>query len=188
LDDDDLTLIDPMFDAYVSEAALQSSEYAEMFNTANSHALSAARVHEKLARLQEGGLVTTNASGRYGLTPAGGDAWEKERTPNWDLYCVASEDWAGNELRAIEITAFSRDEGRRFLELSIECGLCPPNAIDSVKWIVPRQSRIYWKRDPIPWVAELSDLGPWPLTHVDRKRFQEQKRTWSEIGSLITVL
>ena len=187
LTEDELTVIDPLFDSYAPKKALSSRNYASSFNTDYSHNLSDAELDACLERFTKEGLVfgpiSTRAS-TYGLTPAGGSIWEAERRPIWELFCVASEGLESEGMCEVEITAYSHDVGRAYLSLAEECGVYSDFETADLLWRQPTPSRIYWKERPRPWCTAVHvRKNDWRM--VDAERFKRDLKSWSDINDLI---
>jgi hypothetical protein len=161
LTDEELILMDPMFDTHVSRYPLLSENYQEMFNTGYSHGLAAQELDAVLGRLQQGDLIATADNGGtiyYGLTAKGGPLWEAERRPAWESFCTASEDGRGpNGLCSLKIVAFSREVGAQYLCAARECGLYPLLDLTRVAWTVASDLPIYWTGQPSTLVAPTSE-------------------------------
>jgi hypothetical protein len=189
LKDDELLLLDPLFDAHVSERALLAHNYASSFNTGYSHALSNQAVTACLATFEEEGLLFLPDPSRpstYALTPAGGELWEAERAPEWSLYCVASEAPQDDGTCLVDVTAFSRDVGYAYLVAARHCGVYHGFDTDNLSWHQPTPSRIYWKEAPRPWCTTVR-LRTNDWSSIDVARFRKEVTSWSDISDLKSI-
>ena len=92
LTEDELLLLDVMFDSIVYEPMLRHRNFRNQFNT-RGHSLSDRVLKTTLHRLvlNELLVVTQNElRGHFGitLTPLGGTVWSSERVPIWERFCV----------------------------------------------------------------------------------------------------
>jgi len=87
LSEEELLILDVLFDARDRFESLIKENYASWHNLPYSHNLETNVLRDLINRLVENGILTSHPSdfdGRifYGLTEAGGKLWEVERVPN----------------------------------------------------------------------------------------------------------
>jgi hypothetical protein len=91
LADEQLILLDVLFDVGASFELLREEGFQEQWNLVYSHGLDDRSLRSHLRWLSEhGALEIGSHSGRplYRMTPAGGELWSQERCPVWERYCL----------------------------------------------------------------------------------------------------
>jgi hypothetical protein len=181
LTDDDVILLDPMFDSPHRPRAFYRSNYRDLFNTSYCHRLSDGDVDAALRKLCEAGLVR-HFDARYGLTPAGGLLWEAERNPPWSMFCYESEGGKGGDaIRDVEVVAVSRDVGEQFLCRAQMYGRYADVSMSSVGWSPMERSPIYWKQDLAAWYTRFPSKAS---DRWDHDGFFSARGWWSSITDL----
>jgi hypothetical protein len=181
LTDDELILLDPMFDSPHRPRAFYHSNYQDLFNTPYCHCLSDSDVEAALVRLCGAGVVGYS-NGRYALTADGGRLWEAERDPPWPMYCYEAEGHQdGGRLWDVEIVAVSREVGEQFLCTAQRYGRYPDVSMASLNWSPMERSPIYWKQDLAAWHTRFpSQAGD----QWDHDGFFNAMQWWSSLTDL----
>ena len=92
LTDDQLLILDVIFDGGAKPSMLRQRYFVEQWN-APSHSLSDDQLELTIKQWLSDGVLEarTSTHGRYiALTPIGGELWASERCPIWDRYCCES--------------------------------------------------------------------------------------------------
>ena len=151
LTDNELLLLDCMFDSNVWERQLNRDSYRLQFNMGYTHALDDRTLKETLASLADRGLVIRSIYGQkiaWSLTPIGGEQWERERKPPWDAYCT---DRSGRS--SLMVLSTERATAEAFWTIGSKTRL----------WKVGDKQPRYWR------IADNYRLLPWrsfPAIHV----------------------
>ena len=181
LTDDEVILLDPMFDSPHRPRALYRANYQDLFNTPYCHRLNDSDVDAALVKLCEAGLVSYSDE-RYGFTAAGGLLWEGERRPPWSMFCSESEGCENDDdVWDVELVAVSRDLGQQFLRTAQMYGRYADVSMASLSWSPVERSPIYWKHDLAAWHTRFSSrVGD----RWDHDGFFSVRGWWSSIGNL----
>ena len=143
LSDDELLILDFLFDKQSKAEHLDASIYAVHMDCGYTHGLGAEQLDQSIKSLvARGMLASRNRRGWEGvlcLTKAGGSAWESERCPDWSLYLwhSATVQESGN-LLTIESPSFATLS--RFVPAAREMGLFSPGDA------AVREARPFWLR------------------------------------------
>ena len=143
LSDDELLILDVMFDSYVTWPMLRRRHFTNQFN-AESHSLDDEHLVETLRRFVREDVIApiehTFRGHRYiGLTPAGGGLWSRERCPVWECYAMSRirESTTDRELLTVRAaTAQIRDDYLR---------LVPDGPARRRTAVIKDDSLIYWR-------------------------------------------
>jgi hypothetical protein len=115
LTEDELTLLDVLFDGGASFHLLRRSDFSEQWNHL-SHGLDDGELQTTLDRLcgnQILELVDARNRPYYRLTRTGGELWEQERTPVWERYATERYGNTTSDTPTVSVCAVSphiRDE------------------------------------------------------------------------------
>ena len=88
--DDDLILLDVLFDGAASTRLLRRDVFHWQWNLGYSHNLTDNELRSHLLKLCELGVIKTTVSGTricFQLTALGRDLWSQERCPDWSRFC-----------------------------------------------------------------------------------------------------
>jgi hypothetical protein len=91
LTDDQLVLLDVLFDAGTFFRLLRREGFCGQWNLGYSHHLDDATLRCNLRWLCEHGVLMTEPEGNetvFRMTAVGGELWSQERCPVWDRYCI----------------------------------------------------------------------------------------------------
>ena len=143
LTDDELSLLDVMFDGGVAISMLRQCNIGPQFNV-RPHSLDDESLKQSLKRFQQQGIVEPlefrHRNRRYiGLTSDGVSLWESERCPKWERYCTER---VCAELRGktiISVRAVSPDVRDEYLRIAVE------NPIRLKKTTINDNGLIKWK-------------------------------------------
>jgi hypothetical protein len=194
LTDDVLLLFDALFDHVDVLDALRRDAYAACQNLPYTHGLDDAALDRTVEDLVRGGLLArrTERRGRtwYGLTEAGGQLWEAERTPRWERFCCDSwwpDEESGHWRGAVWSPQASTAEA--YLLAARRRGLHAPDVV----WEAPTLSG---HRRLVPWktfdtVYEVRLRLPRSMDEpggvVDWAGYEGERTWWRSIGELATL-
>lgn len=91
LADDQLVLLDVLFDARVLCRLLRRESFLERWNLGYTHNFDDSGLERNLRWLRERGVLDIVRDGSrtwVQITPHGGSLWSLERCPDWDRYCI----------------------------------------------------------------------------------------------------
>lgn len=110
LTDQQLILLDVMFDFSVRFRNLRDGDFREQWNVGYSHGLTDDELRCQLRWLCEHGVLETYLADdgtRYRMTPSGLELWSKERSPVWSRYCRSSQKTTLRGRTLLSVTAAS---------------------------------------------------------------------------------
>jgi hypothetical protein len=190
LTDDELILLDVMFDGGAPFRLLRRNVFQDQWNC-HSHNLSDEQLRETLKRLVESGLLKTERRDRrtyFQLTPDGGQKWETERLPVWHRY--ATDKYGETPLGKpfVTITARSSQSRDDFWRIGCEVGFFAYTNGRIKTSMIKNHVLIPWKTFPSLYVL-VAVLDDW-FASTDWRAF-DARRTWwrvvrsrSPLGSL----
>lgn len=157
LSDDELLLLDFLFDISLSSHRLRRADYSLHMNCQYSHGLTDQELKPTVQSLVDRGLVRSRirkvwqkTSGRhndsciYSMSETGGRQWELERLADWDRFVVSSRPGLPTNIRGmIRIVCRSEQVGRLCLGAMFASGLVSP--IDRIR------VRTAWNARLLPW-------------------------------------
>jgi hypothetical protein len=121
LTDDQLILLDVLFDVAVSFKRLRAEDFGERWNVRYSHQLDDAQLQCALRWLCEHGVleIERDADGTafHRMTAAGGALWSEERCPVWERYCTERYKTTSRGRTLMTVTAVSAEVRDHFLSL-----------------------------------------------------------------------
>jgi hypothetical protein len=91
LTDDQLVLLDVLFNGGTWLRLLGREHFLEQWNLGYAHGLDDATLECNIRWLWEHGVVERERDGEhtwFRMTPDGGDLWSRERRPVWERYCM----------------------------------------------------------------------------------------------------
>jgi hypothetical protein len=172
LSDNDLILLDALFDRPASIRFLRRKAFHAQYNLGYLHRYNDDELRLRLLYLSEQGILrpeSWNNRTLFHMTAEGGSLWSQERCPVWDRFCTEryQETSSGRTLMTvIAISPTIRDD---FL-------------------------RIWPPTDARRRVATVSDYGlvpwhPFPILYVGLATYVEQRRwTWEEYTAFAEIL
>ncbi|MEW4490623.1 hypothetical protein AB1L42_21235 [Thalassoglobus sp. JC818] len=120
LSDDDLILLDVLFNGFVPFSMLCSDAFQFQGLLGYTHNLNDDELRCRLRRLVEHRVLEIKRDGNrtsFGMTAYGGELWSQERCPIWDRYC-RDYDSTGSEIRTMmSVVAVSPQIRDDFLRL-----------------------------------------------------------------------
>lgn len=189
LSDDDLILLDAMFDKRRSLQQLRAVNFGEAINFPPEyiHQLDDYDLRDAMGGLVARGWVDIErgeSRGRsmYGLTTAGGELWERERQPDWDRY-VRSSSWCerieGLDQWLAEVMSPSVEIAAAFYACDREVKIHKAGLT-----ILDDYPLLYWKTFPTVYqiLAPYSPLMDWPS--VDWEVYEQNRVWWRDLMEL----
>lgn len=180
LTDDELILLDVMFDGFwMRPPLLRRAIFRERWNTAE-HSLSDEELRETLLRWTRSGLLEFGVEGYVRITAQGGSLWEAERTPVWDRFACGHSRPLPSGDRVWMILARQRQIAEHYYWWHVTVGLrarVPARRMHRVE--VRRCTWLRWKRFPT-WQLFALPVQDRPIDEVLRANWQELEshRSW----------
>ena len=121
LSNDELLILDMLFQSDVTAPMLRKSGFVALFNP-EPHSLEDAPLRDTLWRWVREGIIKPTDSRCQGhrylqMTPLGGRLWSAERRPIWERYCTESYRMFGRGVDLMTVVAVSSDIRDDFLRL-----------------------------------------------------------------------
>lgn len=188
LTDEELMLLDAMWDGDCALWMLQKDQYQSMTDLPYCHNLEDETLIETLGILATQGLVRdylyvyaeTEDKRYFGLTPEGGAWWELERKPDWDNFCYSAE----------------RD-GKWFVESpSLETAMNYAQWAYEAGWGASHPTKLQIIEKPmyrfLPWydfpvVYELFGILQPKTYNLDLDSYHERRTWWMDIPELLDL-
>lgn len=184
LTDEELLILDVLFDENDTFEALVKENYGSWHNLPYSHHLETGALQDLIDKLLGNEIIISHSSGPdnrifYGLTEAGGKLWELERVPDWERYCIDSSAPDENEHWVLQVESSSITTARAFLDCASDCRLYRFHQ-DDIRIITLKNEKIStidWRM--FPTVCSISvPTDPLPNGNVTDWNEYESRRTW----------
>jgi len=181
LSDDQLVLLDVMFDCGVCIEALRRDTFQQDFNLQYGHGLDDAALTCNLRWLCEHGVLSTERRRVFHMTPAGGKLWSEERCPVWERYCDISNRPTHRDrklMRVLAQTASVRDHALTLLaprrahrRVTVVDAALPP-------WRARAQFHvgIALYEEPRRWTP--AEYHVWAAEKQERQAVLEREQSW----------
>ena len=190
LSDDELILLNVMFDCAVPLRMLQQSVFTDHWNRP-SHKLNDDQLCDTMNRFCEANSLASEPDTwrdetclYYSFTPHGGELWEAERTPVWDRYAMdqygGRTDSSGRQTLLIRaLSATIRDDLWR---ISGEVGMWSSDIGRVRFWQISRHVLIPWKTFPRIYVAvgKIRD----ECRRCDLSLYESRRTWWRDVEEL----
>jgi hypothetical protein len=193
LSDDELILLDVMFDAGASLRLLRRSVFADQWNHP-SHNLDDDQLRDTIDRFCEAGILASEPFtwrdemvSIYWLTPHGGTLWEAERTPVWERYVSGRRSFTRSSGREIvSFCALSENVLSDYWRLG-DIDMWRSDVVRVRFWQISRHAIIPWKDFPrihaaVIYVKDNDSGGVCQDAQVYKGawgwRLYESRRTW----------
>jgi hypothetical protein len=179
---DELYLYDALFAGNAPMRMLRREIFQEAFNLPWSHDLADDALESLIDGLIARGLVTRNDRGIVGLTPAGGEVWERERRPPWDRFCYDSAEEIDGGWR-LDVFASTEALAREFVTtaMAIDLYRLRDAGASITTRIEPDHDLIPWKRATYHVVSSRYDEHDGP---IDWARYEKDRTWWRSISEL----
>ena len=182
LSDEELLILDVLFDARDTFEALLKENYGSWHNLPYTHGLETSLLRELIDKLVRNGTMKSYASRDrlfYGLTESGGKLWEVERAPDWERYCIESStvDEDGNWTLSVESPAITT--ARAFLDCAKDCSLYRfnPDDLATSTDVDGKISIVEWRVFPAVYSISVQTYPLPEMNTVDWNEY-ESKRIW----------
>jgi hypothetical protein len=176
LTDDELILLDILFDVRCSIAFLRREVFREQFNC-DSHNLDGSQLESAVERLIGEGILETsdhrsNETRSLQITPKGGRIWSEERAAIWELYGYETSKTLPNHREMVTFIGVSAECRDSFLDL------WPRANAKHRAWVIEEYELIYWRRfHPVyVGVAIYDNPTEWEIDEYFEYVKQEEKR------------
>jgi hypothetical protein len=189
--DEELLILDVLFDSRDTFESLVKENYAGWHNLPYSHDLETGMLRDSVNKLIGKGIISTHTSGPdhrifYGLTESGGNLWEVERAPNWEGYCMASSTVEENGNWMLLVESPSMATARAFLDCATHCHLYGFNQdeIRIATLIEENLSTVYWRVFPtVCSMCVRTYLFP-GTDQADWKEYENKRTWWRDLAEL----
>src|SRR5215216_1219824 len=188
LTDEELLVLDVLFDSSDIFESLVKENYGSWHNLPYSHGMEAEILRNLVDKLICNGIITSQTSSPrnkvfYALTEAGGKLWEAERAPNWERYCTDSSTQEENGNWTLVVESPSVATAKAFVDCADDCLLYRFNR-DEIKMttsIEQSLSTVYWRAFPV--VCSISvPTHPLPdLTRADWNEYENSRIWWRSL-------
>jgi hypothetical protein len=187
LTDDELLLMDFVFDVWAAERFLRRDVYHAHRNVRFTHGLDDEALSRTLRSLVGRGLFACEThddeAPRYSLTPRGGDLWEAERKPDWTRYCRARLTGIASGAHRARVFSPDRTTLDRFISVATETRYYTNMPARWRHAQLANCALLPWKTYPTVHVA-LFKLPEQRFENVDWKRFTKERASWSCVSGL----
>jgi hypothetical protein len=187
LSDDELLILDAIFDKKVAPIMLQGADFAVFFNC-RPHTLNDRCLADTLERFQREGVIAVcddsfSSERIVQMTPDGGALWSAERCPDWSRYCIEEYRGQMSKNRVImSVQAVSSDVRDDFVRLWPMYPARRKNAVISDRGLIPWRNfgtvyvglALYYESDQTSSHSRLA-RNDHQLAHWKRI---EPERTW----------
>lgn len=120
LTDDQLVLLDVLFDGGACLSLLRDEDFSERWNLGYGHALDDVALECNIRWLCERGILALDGNAEHvsiRMTPEGGALWSRERCSVWDRYCTSRYETVSRGRTLMTVRAVSREVRDQFLTL-----------------------------------------------------------------------
>jgi hypothetical protein len=185
LSDEQLFLLDVLFDGGTSFELLRHEHFFEQWNLGYSHNLDDRHLGCELQWLcQHGVLAEVSYRGKtvFQMTAAGGELWSQERCPVWDRYCMNRFKRTSKDRTLISVIAVSPKVRDDFLTL------WPMTSARRRASKIANYRLITWRpfsecfvgvmiyREQLEWTCE--EYAAWAEECLQHQAVLERERSW----------
>lgn len=155
LSDDELLLLDALFDKGGYWQMLRRDDFAKRHALPHSHTLDDNALQHTLARLREDALLQAyyapydapDYRQHWMLTPRGGALWQRERLPDWSRYCYATTYY--DDTRALwRVESPALATAQAFAQTAHALGMGAPSPQTLQHMELPQYQMLPWKSFP----------------------------------------
>ena len=191
LSEEELLILDVLFDATDMFESLTRENYASWHNLPYSHHLETSILRDLISRLVDHGILRTHPSGFedrifYGLTKLGGELWEAERVPNWERYSTdySTEDETGHWKLSVESP--STATAQAFMDCANHCRLYAfkQDEIRTITLTEEKPSIIYWKAFSTVYSMSVATSALPETNQVDWHEYERRRSWWRNLTEL----
>ena len=191
LSEEELLILDVLFDARDTFESLMRENYASWHNLPYFHGLETDVLRDLINRLVDNGIISSHTSGFdsrvfYGLTKAGGKLWEVERVPNWERYCTdySTEDETGHWMLSVESPSIATAQA--FMDCANPCRLYgfKQDEIRTTTLIEEKPSTVYWKAFSTVCSMSVATYALPDTNQVDWHEYESRRFWWRSLTEL----
>ncbi len=192
LADNDLILLDFMFDATVPRPMLEDEKFSIHNNTSYSHEFDTLQLNKVLNRLLDQELLFTERHKfreekveYYGLTSTGGKLWESERKPVWKRYVEDSQELAEQKgVWATTISSYSEEALFACVEYYVKNSFMGV-PISELKYAQSNSSSlIYWKNNSVVYKCQFLAKEKEDVERTDWGKYKQNRVWWRNVCEL----
>ena len=155
-------------------------------NSVYSHSFSEKELEERFSVWKQQGWIVEKDNGEerfYTLTFVGGEIWESERLPCWDLFCLDTSYLTDDEQQSwLEIFCVKEEVGRAFAKTALACGLYhfPLEQLSLTE--AAHNEPLDWKSFPRvwSWKVQLQE----GLGGLDWEVYEKERSWWRSLDEL----
>lgn len=184
LTDEEVLILDVLFDSSDTFESLLKENYASWHNLLYSHALETNVLRERIEKLAGNRIIRSYTAGHddrvfYALTATGGNLWELERAPDWERYCTDSSTVNEQGTWILTVESPSMTTARAFVECARDCHLYEFD-LDEIRTTTrskENMATVHWKTFPAVFSMSVPTY-PLPNINVPHWHAYESRRTW----------
>jgi hypothetical protein len=190
--DEELLILDVLFDSMDTFESLVKENYASWHNLPYSHHLELGSLRDLLNQLINNGIIGSHAEGHddrifYGLTETGGKLWELERAPDWERYCTdySTVDEHGTWTLCVESPSVGT--AKAFMGCANHCRLYGfnPDEIRMTTLSKEYLSTVYWKAFSTVCSMSVTTEALPKTNQVDWNDYEVRRSWWSNLAELV---
>lgn len=185
LTDDQLILLDVLFDKSTSLRLLRRESFMEQWNLEYTHALDDAALECNIRWLCEHGILEPEHDGgrtRLQMTRDGGELWSQERCPVWERYCIERYTTTARGRTLMSVMAVSAKVRDDFLDMWPQYPARRRTAVITDRPLIEWHpfARIYvgvaTYKEPRQWAP--AEYTIWAEQHRQHWAMLERERSW----------
>jgi predicted transcriptional regulator len=190
LSDDELIILDALFDGARPLGTLYREKFSEIHNLPYRHDLSRNEVTETVRKLELQGILHSEegqSRGTYfSLTEEGGRLWEREREPDWTCFVAVDGQLDSNGNRTTMIArSQSLVVAQAYLETLEACGHTPVILESRTAKMVEIARVLPWKSlEQVHEVHALIGRAAEEEPKIDWKLYQDRRIWWTTVSEL----
>jgi len=189
--EEELLILDVLFDANDTFESLVKENFASWHNLPYSHDLDTGTLEELINKLIGNGILGSTNPGLgnrefYGLTEIGGKLWEVERVPDWDKYCTDSSTIDENGTWMLSVESPSITTARAFLAGANDCFLYRFHS-DEIRMTTLMDTKIAivdWRTFQTVCSISVTTDPVWETHQVDWNEYENNRSWWRSLSEL----
>lgn len=193
LSEDELILLDGLFEIHGSIELLSAENFSEATELPYTHHLSRAELIQTIDALRSKHMVSVSQTMEneivISLTEMGGAIWNRERQPDWQHYCRwgMKPEWDEdeNEVWYAYVHSPNLDLAHAFLETAIESGVFVDVQLDSIETKEYSHVKIidWWVVDKV-YVLEARCGSVDDDMPINWELYERRRKWWSNLMEL----
>ena len=189
--EEELLILDVLFDANDTFESLVKENFASWHNLPYSHDLDTGTLEEFINKLIRNGILSSTNPGPgnrefYGLTEIGGKLWEVERVPDWDKYCTDSSTIDENGTWMLSVESPSITTARAFLAGANDCFLYRFHS-DEIRMTTLMDTKlaiVHWRTFQTVCSISVRTDPVWETHQVDWNEYENNRSWWRSLSEL----